>query len=338
MASQPDTDLADYLPIYLDALCIDTVLDFDLYLDMQGTLVLYREKNLAFGENNRRHLIENQVDRLYVSKTEKAKYQQYIEASLDKIIADEKIPELSKAEIVYQTSKNLVEEVFENPRLGDNIARSQTMVTHMINYILRSREAFAHILQITSFDYRTYTHSVNVCTFTIALAQRMDLISQEILHELGIGALLHDIGKSRVDPKILKKPGALTAAEFEQVKNHPQWGAEILGETNLIPQKSYYPVLQHQERMDGSGYPRGLSRHQIHLYGRITGLCDTFDALTTRRVYKDALDSFPALKIIKDMPEKYDQDILHEFITLIGPEAVAPTTPEPIPREVVTIL
>lgn len=338
MTSQPSTNLANYLPIYLDALRIDSVLDFDLYLEVQETPVLYREKNLAFTEDNRQNLLEHQVDRLYVPKSEKAKYQRYIEGSLDKIIADEKIPEPSKAKIIYDTSQNLVEEVFANPRLGENISRSKSMVAHTINYILRGREAFVHMLQITSFDYYTYTHSVNVCTFTIALAQRLGIVNQTILHELGIGALLHDIGKSRIDPRILKKRGSLTAAEYELVKKHPLCGAEILRETDLIPPKAYYPVLQHQERSDGSGYPFGLKGQQIHLYGRLTAVCDTFDALTTRRVYKDALDSFPALKIMTDMPDKFDPEVLHEFIFLMGPEAAVPTPPEPIPREAAMIL
>ena len=338
MNSRPAPDLADFLPIYLDALRIDSVLDFDLYLDVQGTPVLYREKNLAFAEDNRKNLLEHEVDRLYVPRSEKGKYQRYIEASLDKILADKTVTEPSKAKIIYETSKNLVEEVFENPRLGENIARSKNMVAHTINYILRGREAFVHMLQITSFDYYTYTHSVNVCTFTIALAQRLGMVNQSILHELGIGALLHDIGKSRIDPRVLKKRGALTAAEYEQVKRHPAWGAEILRETDLIPPKSYYPVLQHQERMDGSGYPFGLKDQQLHLYGRITAVCDTFDALTTRRVYKEALDSFPALKIMTDMPEKFDQEVMQEFILLMGPDALFPSPPQPISREAAAIL
>lgn len=316
---QPDTNAASYLPVYLDALRLDTVLDFDLFLEVQGKMVLYREKNLPFTDKYRRNLLEHRVSRLFVPTNCKKKYQRYIENSLDKIIADVSIPEPSKAEIIYDTSKNLVREVFENPRVGENIRRSKKMVEHTISYILRGREAFVHMLQITSFDYYTYTHSINVCTFAIALAKRLGMENPAILHELGIGALLHDIGKNRIPAKILKKRGALSHVEYELVKKHPTWGAEILRETNLIPPKSYYPVLQHQERLDGSGYPHGLKGPQLHLYGRITSICDTFDALTTQRTYKQALDSFPALKLMKSIAQEFDKEILDEFILLMGP-------------------
>jgi len=319
MAIQHSPRIADCLPVYLDALRIDTVLDFDLYIEVQGRPVLYREKNLPFTERNRQSLLEHRVEQLYVLRLDKGSYQRYIESTLDKIIVDEKIPEPSKAKIIYETSKSLVKELFEKPRLGENIQRSKKMVEHTTSYILRGREAFIHMLQITSFDYYTYTHSINVCTFTVALAQRLGIENPTILHELGIGALLHDIGKSRIEPEILHKKGKLTQVEYELVKKHPAWGAEILRESNLIPPKAYYPVLQHQERLDGSGYPFRLKGHQIHLYGRMTAICDTFDALTTRRAYKDALGSFPALKIIKEQPDKFDKEILDEFILLMGP-------------------
>jgi putative nucleotidyltransferase with HDIG domain len=316
---QHQPDLTECLPVYLDALRIDSVLNFDLYIEVQGRPVLYREKNLPFTDRNRQSLLEHQVEQLFVLQTDKGNYQRYIEASLDKIIVDEKIPEPSKAKIIYETSKSLVQELFDQPKLGDNILRTKKMVEHTTSYILRGREAFIHMLQITSFDYYTYTHSINVCTFTIALAQRLGMENPTILHELGIGALLHDIGKSLIEPEILRKKGSLTPAEYEKVKKHPVWGADILRESNLIPPKAYYPVLQHQERLDGSGYPFRLKGHQIHLYGRMTAICDTFDALTTRRVYRDALGSSPALKIIKEHPDKYDEEIVDEFIILMGP-------------------
>jgi len=333
--AQYDNNIANYLPVYLDALRLDTVLDFDLFLEVQGKLVLYREKNLPFTEKYRKSLLEHRVSRLYVPLNARKKYQRYIEASLDKIIADDEIPEPSKAQIIYDTSKNLVQEVFENPRVGENIKRSRDLVQHTISYILRGREAFVHMLQITSFDYYTYTHSINVCTFSIALAQRLGMENPAILYELGIGALLHDIGKHRIPPRILNKRGTLSKVEYDLVKKHPIWGAEILRETNLIPPKSYYPVLQHQERLDGSGYPYALKGPQIHLYGRITSICDTFDALTTQRTYKKALDSFPALKLMKSISMEFDDTMLKEFILLMGPaEESRPRKFEKVPAEI----
>ena len=109
---QPDKNDATYLPVYLDALRLDSILDFDLFMDVQGKMVLYREKNLPFTEKYRKNLLEHRVTQLYVPQSARKKYQLYIESSLDKIIIDDSIPESSKAKIIYDTSKNLVQEVF----------------------------------------------------------------------------------------------------------------------------------------------------------------------------------------------------------------------------------
>jgi HD-GYP domain-containing protein (c-di-GMP phosphodiesterase class II) len=103
----------------------------------------------------------------------------------------------------------------------------------------------------------------------------------------------------------------------------------------MIPPKSYYPVLQHQERLDGTGYPHALKGSQIHLYGRITSICDTFDALTTQRTYKKALKTFSALKLMKSISMEFDADILDEFIILMGPKSQLVSQKfKKIPREI----
>ncbi|RME27387.1 MAG: HD domain-containing protein, partial [Candidatus Zixiibacteriota bacterium] len=169
------------------------------------------------------------------------------------------------------------------------------------------------------------THSVNVCTFSIALAQQLGFKDETFLNELGIGALLHDIGKSRITDRILNKRSALTPIEFEIMKKHPAWGVEILKETNVIPEASYYPVLQHHERGDRRGYPQGLSLDEMHLYSRIVAIADSFDAMTTNRVYQKAMDSFPALKVLFSLPGAYDQELLRAFAVLMGPSGLTDT-------------
>jgi len=196
------------------------------------------------------------------------------------------VQEEKKAGILYETSTNLVKDVLAKPTLGENIHRSKELVSNTVNFILKGREAFLNLLTITSFDYYTYTHSVNVCTFSIALAQQMGFDDEEFLHELGVGALLHDVGKSKVSDRILNKRSPLNQIEFEIMKKHPKWGIEILTDTDAIAASSYYPVLQHHERGDRSGYPSGLNLDEMHIYSRIVAIADSFDAMTSKRVYQ----------------------------------------------------
>ena len=312
-----------YLPIYLESLRVDSVLDFDLYIEINSQLVLYRSANLAFTERTRQKLLENKVQRLYVAFENRGKYQKYIEKNLNRILADPEIPEERKAGILYDTSTNLVREVLSNPSHGENIKRSKDLVSTTVDFILKGREAFLSLLEITSFDYYTYTHSVNVCTFSIALAQQLGFNDPEFLHELGMGALLHDVGKSRISDRILNKRGSLTPIEFEIMKKHPKWGVEMLEDTNLIEPASKYAVLQHHERGDRRGYPHGLSLSEMHIYARIVAICDSFDAMTTERVYQRAMDSYPALKIMFSLKGAYDDKIMRTFVELMGPTPIA---------------
>ncbi|MDZ4723881.1 MAG: HD domain-containing protein [candidate division Zixibacteria bacterium] len=315
-----------FMPIYLDSIRVDSVLNFDLYIHVQRELVLYRAANLPFTEKTRQKLLTNKVDRLFVAAENKKDYQLYIEQNLNKILVDSSLPEEKKASILYETSTGLIKDVFSNPTFGENILRSQDMVANTVGFILKGREAFINLLKISSFDYHTYTHSVNVCTFSIALAQQLGIKDPAILNELGVGALLHDVGKSRISERIINKQSALTQLEFEIMKKHPKWGVEILTETNQIPQASYYPVLQHHERGDRRGHPSGLSLEEMHLYSRIVAIVDSFDAMTTERVYQHAMETFPALKIMLSLKGAFDDMALAAFVELMGPSGLTGTS------------
>lgn len=312
----------DCIPIYMDCIRIDSVLDFDLFMQVDNRLVLYRSANLAFTERTRQKLMENKVDRLYVPGEKKANYQQYIEKNLDKILADPEIDETKKASILYETSTGLVKEVLSNPTYGDNIQRSKELVGNTVSFILQGRDAFLNLLKITSFDYYTYTHSVNVCTFSIALAQQAGLNDKNFLHDLGVGALLHDVGKSKISERIINKRSALSPYEFEIMKQHPKWGVEILTETDALGSGSYYPVLQHHERGDRSGYPDGIGLDDMHITSRIVAIADTFDAMTSDRVYQKASETFSCLKIMFSLKNAYDENLLRAFTGLMGPTGV----------------
>jgi putative nucleotidyltransferase with HDIG domain len=317
----PITQTANpFLPIYLESLVVDSVLGFDLFIKLGREMILYRSKQLPFTDSSRKKLLDNKVDKLYVPVTSKQAYQTYIESNLGRIIQDPSIHEEKKAGIIYEASKTLVKDVLANPSLGENIQRSKDMVANQVSYILKGRDAFLNLMRISSFDYYTYTHSVNVCTFAIALANQLGINDTSALRELGLGALLHDVGKSRVSERILNKRAPLNRAEFEIVKKHPEWGLQIVKESSLIADKSCYAIIQHHERVDGSGYPFGLLGKHIHVFGRIIAVCDVFDALTTRRVYQNALETYPAFRVMYSTRREFDEEILREFTVLMGPD------------------
>jgi putative nucleotidyltransferase with HDIG domain len=308
-----------FLPIYLDSMRPDTVPKFDLYIDQGGTMVLYRSSCTPFTDENRRSLLENNVSRLFVSAGDRGAYQLYLEQNLKAIVHDSEVRESVRAGIVYDSAKYLMEELFARPEMGENINRSKELVESTVGFVLTSHAAFKSLLEVMSFDYSTYTHSVNVCALTLGLAQHIGIRDPKDLKILGTGALLHDIGKTKIDDSILFKTAPLNDSEREVIRRHPQWGCDILEETDLIDRESYFPIIEHHERENHTGYPHGRGSHELHLYGKMTALADVFDAMTTRRVYRPAMDAFPVLKTMFDDVGAFDRRLLEQFAQMLGP-------------------
>jgi putative nucleotidyltransferase with HDIG domain len=319
--SAEDEITVRFILIPLESLRLDTVTNFKIYIrttdDQQP--VLYRAENLPFTETVRGRLLQHDVEHIYIERGDRDNYQKYLEDNLDKIVADDAVMPEKKAEIVYSSATHVMERLFENPWLGDNIRRGEQLVMNTVDFILRDDRAFRGLLAVTSYDYYTYTHSVNVCVFCIALAQKVGMCDKADLQILGTGALLHDVGKSIIDKSIIAKKGPLTEEEWIIVKKHPIYGIEILRKSGTVPEESYNVVSQHHERLDGSGYPEHLNNDAIHIYAKIAAIADVFDAMTTQRVYKDAVGSFTALNVMKtEMQDGLDQGLFREFVLLMG--------------------
>jgi HD-GYP domain-containing protein (c-di-GMP phosphodiesterase class II) len=311
--------LSGYIPIYAHSLTADSVLNFDLYIFDGRNMILYRSSNLPLDSETQQDLIKKNLNRLYISASQRREYQGYLRAHIGRILSDGAVDEFTKSSIVYDSAKELVKDVFADPTKGRHIKESQAFVESTVLYVLSDHNAFFNLLKVMSFDYSVFTHSVNVCAFSLALAHAAGISKTKELIELATGALLHDVGKARVPESILFKPGPLDQAEWETMRRHPQWGMELLSETNLIPQPSYIPILQHHERQNGRGYPKGLEREDIHIYGKVVAIADAFDAMTTNRIYRTAESSFSTLKTMSDPEEGYDESLLKLFIQLMGP-------------------
>lgn len=310
-----------FIAIPLESLRLDTEVNFKIYVitKKEKEPVLYRAENLQFTEEVRKRLQENDVGHVYIDSSDRDEYWQYIEHNLDNILADDGIDSQKKAEVVYSSATQLIEHLFENPWMREGIRRSEKLVESTAYFLLHDQTAFKHFLSVRSYDYYTYTHSVNVYVFSVALADRVGIGEMSDILELGTGALLHDIGMSLVARRIVNKSGPLNTQELAAIKKHPTHGVKILREAGGISEECLAVVRQHHERCDGSGYPEGFSRKQIHPYARLAAVVDVFDAMTTQRLYGEALTSFTAFLTMKnDMRAGLDQDMFREFVQLMA--------------------
>lgn len=232
-------------------------------------------------------------------------------------IHDESLPPRDKSRLVHQHSITMMKTLLENPTM-QNIKEAKKGISEVAGLILTNNETLNYLLDITSHDFYTYTHSVNVGVMGISLAKSLfkDSANHD-LRELGVGFFLHDVGKVGIDQSIITKPGKLTSEEMQEMKRHPALGFRLLNETKQLTEESKTIVLQHHERVDGTGYPKGLRGGEIHIYGRICSIADVYDALTSDRPYRKKMPPFAALKIMQDeMINHFQQELFQAFILM----------------------
>ncbi|MDD2619623.1 MAG: HD-GYP domain-containing protein [Syntrophomonadaceae bacterium] len=185
-----------------------------------------------------------------------------------------------------------------------NIRMVRNMVDHIVDELLINKDILVNLTDIRSFDDYTFAHSVNVCVLSIMTGITLQYNSLKLM-ELGMGALLHDIGKTRIDRSILQKPDDLTREEWNEVKQHSEYGFDILRKYDDLSLLSAHVAFQHHERWDGHGYPRKLAGENIHEYARIVAVADVYDALLADRPYRPGYSVNQAILVLKRMAGIY---------------------------------
>ncbi|WP_458120450.1 HD-GYP domain-containing protein [Paenibacillus sp. Z6-24] len=192
------------------------------------------------------------------------------------------------------------------------------IIDTIISELSADPEVMVMLMSMHTKDNYLYYHSLNVCIYTLLLG-KVHGYSHEEMKVLGIGSLLHDVGKSYIPNEVLFKPGRLTDAEYNIIKLHTEYGYKMLKDEPGIPLLAAHCAYQHHERLNGSGYPRGLREHEIHEYAKWIGIADSYDALTTSRVYRAAMLPHEALEILySGSGSLYDKDMLSVFKSRIA--------------------
>ncbi|BCV34820.1 MULTISPECIES: HD-GYP domain-containing protein [Shewanella] len=231
-------------------------------------------------------------------------------------------PELARgqAKQLLTEAKGLVRKVLSETFEGKAIEVEPfaALADNMIESVMLDSDAMKCISALRSKDAYLLEHSVNVAFLLITFGKYLKL-DREMLRQLAIGGILHDIGKIKVDNKILHKPGKLTPEEFEHMKLHQVYAIEIMEQAKGLSQVSKDVCLMHHEKLDGRGYPRGLTGDALPLHGRMSCIVDIYDALTATRCYKEAMSPAAAFKILLSLtPFHLDESLVYEFIRCIG--------------------
>jgi putative nucleotidyltransferase with HDIG domain len=315
-----------YMSIPLSALQQGSTTDFDLYIrnGKDGKPLLYRKAGLSFSEEAYTRLLDRNISTIWVCMSDQDCYRRYVEEHIGQILADQSIPLQQRSKVLYGSAQEMVKEILRDPRAGGVLKRSARMVESMVAFMYRESKSFQHLMGVTSYDYYTYTHSVDVFVYSIALAQKLGWNEQDVF-SLGQGAVLHDVGKSRISPEILNWNGPLSDEQWVIMRQHPAHGEEILREQGETSEGVLDVVRHHHEKLTGKGYPDGLPAEAITPAARIAAIADIFSALTTNRPYKKAMGTFEALKLMKDrMEEELDARYFQVFVQLLATPGKGP--------------
>lgn len=240
----------------------------------------------------------SQVQRAYRSRNVQHK-------RAKKLIAEAK--DLAQ-KLLNQTFEGKIIEVDEVEAWADDVIESVFIDSDALQCVSALRKKDSYLLE----------HSVNVACLLVSFGKYLGL-DKQTLKQLAIGGIIHDVGKIKVDDKILHKPAKLTPEEFEHMKLHQVFAGEIILHVKGLSDVSRDVCLMHHEKLDGNGYPRGLKGDEIPIHGRMSCIVDIYDALTADRCYKKGMSSAEAFKILLSLtPFHLDADLVYKFINCVG--------------------
>lgn len=324
---------------------------FSIYLkkESSNSTVLFAKAGEMVDSKVLDRLEEMGVEEVFISTADKINFDKYIETNLNSILSNKTVAVEKRTAVFTKISVNIIKDSFENftERGLDRalINRLESLVRNTTQF-LTDQNTLKVLSRMIGHDYNTYRHSMMVFWYSSILLKNCeglvpatDMEDVEDYHiQGGVAAILHDIGKTMIDPKIINKPDRLTDTEFEIIKTHSVNSLAMLIDTELNPLVKK-AILHHHEDYNGGGYPFGISGSKIPFLSRLIRVVDVFEAMTSNRPYKTAMspgrtiELMTGIKISKssinenqgeedardrDMNKCFDNDILKRFIVLLS--------------------
>lgn len=228
--------------------------------------------------------------------------------------------ELAQANETYNKAKQFLQKTVHDIKVGKGIEIEavESVVVDLVDSILRNPSALQLLSRLRETDSSAYDHALQIGVLLVSFGRELGFGRSE-LEQLGQVGLLFDIGKLRIDEALLTKRGTLTPEEFDEVKRHVQYSLEMISEAGNISAPVMTAVAQHHERLNGSGYPKGLHGASIGAFGRMAGIVDCFAALTSPRPYAETVSAYDAMRMLQKWGDTYfNAGMVEQFIQAIG--------------------
>ncbi len=293
--------------------------DFAIYLPGPSgeAPLLYRDAGAGLSLPDFDKLRESGVPHLYVQSADLAKCEAVLEQKLAGLLASTHLLPVQKARLAHQVGTSVARDLTTKPIDESSLTRAAQINENVIGCILRDPAVAAHMLQMSAHEHTTATHMFVVSALAVMLGAEVYGADQEMLRNLGLAGMMHDLGKLSIDAAILNKKTPLTPDEMQLMHQHPVESVRLLGDDPRVTPAVRQIILQHHERVDGEGYPLGLSGDDLFSSSRILTIVDSFHAMVGRRPYKDPLTPPEANRVLQTQSgRQFDPDLLERWNAL----------------------
>ncbi|MGE4557250.1 MAG: HD-GYP domain-containing protein [Desulfovibrionaceae bacterium] len=304
----------------------ETVGEFAVYLRQGGRLVLYVNKQETFTRAHRDRLMDSGVERVFIASQDREGYDYYVQMNLGRLLSDESIPLEERVQAWRQASASIVKDVFQEKlprplskkRFSDVLALVDATTDFFSN-----PESLRRIAKFINHGFSLYHHAIGVMVLTVSVLHACEGVSRREMVDACLGAMLHDMGKTRIPAPVLgKKPEHMSEEERGMIHSHPMMGAGMCLQMP-VSKLTQDIVLFHHERHDGSGYPSGLLGEEAPLPVRVVSACNVYDSMTRNLPGRAAKRPYDALSTMNARREYYDPQVLRRLIMVLANAEIA---------------
>jgi HD-GYP domain-containing protein (c-di-GMP phosphodiesterase class II) len=304
----------DYFRIRLSTIRPFQDLPFSIHIFLDGKMITYLHAGQQLKDEKISSLHSKDTgESFFVHMKDRQIYRDYVKGSMNALDLSNDM----KATILRESSIAILEELFETPDVARALEEARPIITELLDFMDTAPDSIGNLISLSGHDFYTYNHSFDVSIYSLGLGQALGF-DKKTLEELGQSSLFHDVGKRNVPLEILCKKGPLDENEWALMRQHPTYGLKILNEHEGISEAIKAACYEHHESWAGGGYPQDISGHEIHPFGRLVALTDTYDAMTTQRSYNTPMKPTEALTMMKEkLSGRYDPDMLNAMYSVL---------------------
>lgn len=308
-----------YVNFYTKTLGVNDLLPFNVYIQRKEGQILWRGKSTQVRSEDINRLLESGVKYVMLEiEEDDQQYADYLESKTETIIKDDTIPIEYKVQVIRDISYRILGDLFETPEDPKVAKRLEKIASSVVHLIMEKTESLGKLIERTK-EFSYTVHSARTSYYTVALAIKLRKFTRDELVQIGLAALLHDVGKMRVREEIREKIGPYSQGEWGEMKKHPSYSLAIINKVNIRKFESPFlmAIEGHHELGDMTGYPHHLALFNTPIAVQILVVTHTFDSYTTNRIHRKGQSAIDALRYMVEQREKYPVDIVRSFIFVL---------------------